>query len=182
MPQDPGNLIWIDLEMTGLDPDTCHILEIASLVTDADLDVLAEGPSLVIHNTEEQLATLSEWSQEFFGKSGLLDRVRASRTTCAQAEERTLSFLRDWVAERTSPLCGNSVHSDRFFLWRHMRNLHDYCHYRNVDVSSFKHLIRAWYAQRWSPPPKGESHEALQDIRESVAELKYYRQTFLVPS
>ncbi len=182
MTQDPGNLIWIDLEMTGLDPDSCYIIEIASLVTDANLEVLAEGPNLVIHNTEEQLATLSEWSQDFFGKSGLLDRVRASSTSCAEAEERTLSFLREWVPEGISPLCGNSVHSDRFFLLRHMRDLHDYCHYRNVDVSSFKHLLRTWYPARYNPPPKTESHEALQDIRESVAELKYYRRTFLVPS
>lgn len=179
MPQDPANLIWLDLEMTGLDPDRCCIIEIASLVTNIDLEILAEGPNLVVHATEEELETLSDWSREFFTKNGLLDRVRAATTTRAEAEARTLEFIKEWVPEGASPLCGNSIHNDRAFLWRQMRELHDYCHYRNVDVSTLKHVLKAWYPNRYQPPAKAASHEALQDIRESVAELKYYRQTFM---
>lgn len=181
MPQDPENLVWIDLEMTGLDPDTCFIIEIASLVTNADLEVLAEGPNLVIHASEEQLESLSDWSRTFFGKSGLIDKVRASTVTRAEAEQQTLAFVKEWVPANAAPLCGNSVHNDRAFLWRHMRELHDHCHYRNVDVSTLKHLLTAWYPDKYSPPAKAESHAALADIRESVEELKYYRRTFLVP-
>jgi oligoribonuclease len=176
---DNRNLVWIDLEMTGLDPDVCFITEIATIVTDSDLNVVAEGPALVIHNTEEQLATLSEWSLDTFTKSGLLDRVRASEVDCAEAERQTLAFIREHCAERASPLCGNSIHTDRSFLYRRMRSLHDYLHYRNVDVSSFKEVLRRWYPDRYSPPRKAGKHEALADIRESIEELAYYRKAFL---
>jgi len=179
MSQDPTNLIWIDLEMTGLDPDQCCIIEIASLVTNMDLEILAEGPNLVIHATDDELTTLSDWSREFFTKNGLLDRVRAATTTRAEAEAATLEFIKEWVPAGASPLCGNSIHNDRAFLWRQMRTFHDYCHYRNVDVSTLKHLLKDWFPDRYAPPAKAASHEALQDIRESVAELKYYRDAFI---
>jgi oligoribonuclease len=179
VPPSERNLVWIDLEMTGLDPDRCHILEIATIVTDEDLRVLAEGPDLVVHADEEALGTLSAWSREHFGASGLLDRVRASTVSTAEAEARTLAFLAEHVAPRSSPICGNSVHMDRQFLWRRMRRLHDYFHYRNVDVSTLKELVRRWYPDRYAPPPKAESHVALQDVRESIEELRYYRRTFL---
>lgn len=173
------NLAWIDLEMTGLDPDRCAILEIACLVTTDRLEIVAEGPSLVVHATEDQLATLSAWSRDTFGASGLLDRVRASPLLPAAAEEQTLAFLERHTDPRCSPLCGNSVHTDRQFLYRHMRRLHDHFHYRNVDVSSWKELLRRWYPRRYAPPAKAGSHEALRDVRESVEELAYYRRAFL---
>jgi len=171
----------MDLEMTGLDPDVCHILEIATVVTTADLEVVAQGPALVIHNDEAQLATLSDWSREHFGASGLLGRVRASPVTLADAEALTLTFLREHCVERTSPLCGNSIHTDRAFLWRRMRRLHDFLHYRNVDVSTLKEVLRRWYPRRYAPPPKSETHEALRDVHESIEELRHYRQTFFRP-
>jgi len=173
-------LVWIDLEMTGLDPDRCRILEIATAVTDGELSVLAEGPSLVLHATEEDLRTLSDWSREHLGASGLLDRVRASPVGAAEAEERTLAFLRQHCSPRTAPLCGNSVHTDRAFLGRQMRTLHDFFHYRNVDVSTLKELFRRWYPGRFSPPAKAERHEARLDLLESIAELRYYRERFFV--
>ena len=175
------NLVWIDLEMTGLDPDRCHILEIATIVTDGDLNVLAEGPDLVVHNSEAQLATLSDWSRETFTKSGLLERVRASEVDGAQAERLTLEFVQAYCLPRTAPLCGNSIHTDRAFLYRGMRSLHDHLHYRNVDVSSFKEVLRRWYPRAYAPPPKAGLHQALADIRESIEELRYYRATFLRP-
>lgn len=182
MAKDPPPLVWIDLEMTGLDPDRCHILEIATLVTDSDLQVLAEGPSLVVHAGDEELETLSDWSRNHFTNSGLLDRCRASEITCAQAERQTLDFLASWTRPGTSPLCGNSVHTDRAFLWTRMRDLHEVLHYRNVDVSSWKEMLRRWYPDQYAPPPKAGKHEALADIRESVAELRYYREAFLKAS
>jgi oligoribonuclease len=178
---DAGNLVWIDLEMTGLDADRCTILEIATLVTDSELNVLAEGPELVIHNDEVQLESLSDWSRDTFTRSGLLDRVRASTVDVAEAERRTLAFVRAYSPERASPLCGNSVHTDRQFLYRHMRALHDHLHYRNVDVSTVKELLRRWYPDRYAPPPKAGLHEALADIRESIRELRYYRDAFIAP-
>ena len=181
MPKSPDHLVWIDLEMTGLDPDVCHILEIATLVTTGDLEILAEGPVLVIHNDEAQLATLSDWSRAQFTQSGLLDRVRASDVGIEEAQARTLAFLREWTLPRTSPLCGNSIHTDRHFLWRRMRDLHDHLHYRNVDVSSIKEVLRRWYPRAYDPPPKAGLHEALIDIRESIEELRYYRDAFLAP-
>jgi oligoribonuclease len=179
MARDPRHLVWIDLEMTGLDPDRCHILEIASLVTTEDLELVAEGPSLVVHQDAEALETLSDWSRDTFTRSGLLERVRASTISCAEAEAQTLAFLARHCEPRQSPLCGNSVHTDRAFLWRRMRALHDFLHYRNVDVSCFKEMLRRWYPRRYAPPAKAGSHEALTDIRESVEELRYYRRTFL---
>ena len=173
-------LIWIDLEMTGLDPDRCHILEIATVVTDGDLGIVAGGPNLVVHQDETALATLSDWSRERFTTSGLLDRVRASETSLAEAERRTLAFVMDHCRPKQSPLCGNSVHTDRAFLRRGMPRLHDFLHYRNVDVSTVKELVKRWYPTRYDPPTKSGRHEALADIRESIRELAYYRETFFV--
>lgn len=174
-----GPLVWIDLEMTGLDPDRCHVIEIASIVTNDDLEILAEGPSLVVHQDEAALETLSDWSREHFTRSGLLDRVRTSSVGNDEAEERTLAFLGAWTKPGASPLCGNSVHTDRAFLWRRMRRLHDFLHYRNVDVSSWKEALRRWFPTRYAPPAKAGRHEALADLHESIAELRYYRETFV---
>jgi len=174
-------LVWIDLEMTGLDPDRCHIIEIATVVTTAQLGWVADGPDLVIHASESELETLSDWSREHFTASGLLDKVRASPTSLREAEARTLAFLRGHVKPKVAPLCGNSVHTDRAFLRRHMPALHDFVHYRNVDVSTFKELLKRWYPKTYKAPRKAERHEARADVLESIEELAYYRRTFLVP-
>lgn len=181
MAPNPDLLVWIDLEMTGLEPETCFILEIATLVTDAKLQIVAEGPNIVVHNGERELESLSEWSRKTFGKSGLIERVRNSAIDAAAAEDQTLAFLAPLVKAGASPMCGNSVHNDRVFLHRHMRRLHDFFHYRNLDVSTVKELCRRWYGSRFKPPQKADSHQALQDIRESVAELRYYRESFFAP-
>ena len=150
-------LVWIDLEMTGLDPDRCHILEIASVVTDSELEVVAEGPNLVVHQTPEALETLSDWSRDHFTRSGLLERVAASEVDAAEAEARTLAFLAEHCEKRTAPLCGNSVHTDRSFLWTRMRRLHDFLHYRNVDVSTFKEVLKRWYPAEYDRRPRPAS-------------------------
>jgi len=173
------NLVWIDLEMTGLDHERCSILEIATIVTNQELETVAEGPSFAIHNTEEQLTTLSDWSREHFTASGLLDRCAASDVDVARAEAETLAFVKEHCKEGKSPLCGNSIHTDRAFLYTQMRSLHDFLHYRNVDVSSWKEMLRRWYPLAYAPPAKAGKHEALADIRESIAELVYYREAFV---
>ena len=175
------NLVWIDLEMTGLDHERCSILEIATIVTNQDLEIVAEGPSFALHNTEAQLETLSDWSREHFTASGLLERCAASEVNAAQAEAKTLAFIRKHCKPSKSPLCGNSVHTDRAFLYNQMRELHDFLHYRNVDVSSWKEMLRRWHPHLYDPPPKAGKHEALADIRESIAELVYYRDAFIRP-
>jgi len=172
-------LVWIDLEMTGLDPDCCHILEIATVVTDSQLEIVAEGPVLVICQDEAAMETLSDWSREHFTPSGLVARSLASEVSLADAEAETLAFVETYCERRTAPLCGNSIHTDRAFLWHHMRKLHDYLHYRNVDVSTLKELLRRWYPDRYEPPAKAGRHEARTDIHESIEELRYYRKTFL---
>jgi oligoribonuclease len=180
MPE-PAPLVWIDLEMTGLDPDRCHVLEIATVVTDGNLEVIEEGPDIVIRHDEAALSTLSDWSREHFGASGLLDRVRSSEVSLAEAEARTLDFVRRHAGPREAPLCGNSIHMDREFLRRHMRALHDHLHYRNVDVSTLKEVIRRWYPGRFAPPEKQNRHEARADVLESIRELRYYRDGFFLP-
>ncbi|MCB9833912.1 MAG: oligoribonuclease [Planctomycetes bacterium] len=172
--QNEGNLVWIDLEMTGLEIETRTIIEIASIVTDGQLQVLAEGPDLVIHQPDEYLDAMDDWNQRHHGGSGLTQAVRESTVTMAEAEEATLEFLRAWVPERISPLCGNSVHNDRLFLAKFMPRLHDYMHYRNIDVSTVKELGRRWYGDDVVPPKSG-GHRALADIRESIDELRHYR-------
>lgn len=178
--QNKDNLIWIDLEMTGLDTDNDRIIEIATIVTDAQLNVLAEGPVMAIHQSDAVLNGMDEWNTNQHGKSGLTRRVRDSRISEAEAEAKTLEFLRQWVPEGASPMCGNSICQDRRFLHRSMPQLEAYFHYRNLDVSTLKEL-----AQRWAPEvakgfKKGDVHLAMADIRESIAELQYYRQHLMM--
>jgi oligoribonuclease len=166
----------MDLEMTGLDPDRERIIEIAVLVTDAQLEIKAEGPDLVIHQPETLLSQMDGWNQKHHAASGLLERVRASTVTEADAEAAVLGFLREHVPERSVPLAGNSIHQDRRFLRRYMPSVEAYLHYRNLDVSTIKELARRWYPEIYAKAPdKRGSHRALDDIRESIAELRYYR-------
>jgi oligoribonuclease len=179
MPVSDTHLIWIDLEMTGLDTQNDYIIEIATVVTDADLNVIAEGPVIAIHQEDEILAGMDEWNTNQHGRSGLVARVRASTVSEGQAEAATLRFLEQWVPKGASPMCGNSICQDRRFLARWMPRLEAFFHYRNLDVSTVKELAR-----RWAPPlaeafSKDSRHLALDDIRDSIAELRYYRETFL---
>ncbi|MSR75637.1 MAG: oligoribonuclease [Planctomycetes bacterium] len=173
-------LVWIDLEMTGLDSDRCHIIEVATLITTGTLELVAEGPNLVIRLNDEELSTLSDWSRDHFTRSGLIERSRNSPVSLAEAEAHTLKFVSAHCSKGTSPLCGNSVHNDRAFLARRMPALHDWLHYRNVDVSSIKEVGRRWFGNGCAPPKKSDKHEALEDIRESVAELRWYRDHLFV--
>ncbi|HBO6757581.1 TPA: oligoribonuclease [Pseudomonas aeruginosa] len=177
--QNPQNLIWIDLEMTGLDPDRDVIIEMATIVTDSDLNTLAEGPVIAIHQPEEILAGMDEWNTRQHGQSGLTQRVRESTVSMAEAEAQTLAFLEQWVPKRSSPICGNSICQDRRFLYRHMPRLEGYFHYRNLDVSTLKELAARWAPQVRESFKKGNTHLALDDIRESIAELRHYRDHFI---
>lgn len=177
--QNPQNLIWIDLEMTGLDPDRDVIIEMATIVTDSDLNILEEGPVIAVHQSEEILAGMDEWNTRQHGQSGLTQRVRESTVSAAEAEAQTLAFLEKWVPKRASPICGNSICQDRRFLYRHMPKLEAYFHYRNLDVSTLKELAARWAPQLREGFKKGNTHLALDDIRESIAELRYYRETFI---
>ena len=179
MPQNPNNLIWIDLEMTGLDPERDVIIEMATIVTDSDLNTLAEGPVIAIHQPEEILAGMDEWNTRQHGQSGLTQRVRESTVSMAEAEAQTLAFLEQWVPKRSSPICGNSICQDRRFLYRHMPRLEGYFHYRNLDVSTLKELAARWAPQVRESFKKGNTHLALDDIRESIAELRHYRDHFI---
>lgn len=169
----------MDLEMTGLDPERCVIVEIATLVTDAELNVVAEGPNLVVHQPDEELAKMDDFVVQMHEKSGLLDRIKSSEVRLAEAERQTLAFLKEHVDERTAPLCGNSIWKDRQFVERYLPEVDGHLHYRNVDVSTLKELFRRWYPDRYAPPAKKESHRALDDILESIAELRYYREAFI---
>ncbi|HTV49573.1 MAG TPA: oligoribonuclease [Steroidobacteraceae bacterium] len=175
-------LVWIDLEMTGLLPATDEIIEMATIVTDKDLAVLAEGPVLAIHQPDEVLARMDDWNQRQHGASGLKERVRASRISTAEAERRTLEFLTPLVTPGSSPMCGNSVCQDRRFLARQMPQLERFFHYRNLDVSTLKELARRWAPQLTQNFAKEGAHLALADIRESIRELRHYRAHFIHPA
>ena len=172
------NLIWVDMEMTGLVPEVHRVIEIATIVTDSNLALLAEGPVIAIHQQPAELEAMDEWNTRTHTRSGLVERVRSSAVTEQGATEATLDFLRQWVPEGKSPMCGNSICQDRRFMARHMPELEKFFHYRNLDVSTLKILM-----QRWRPDlpeaPKQGAHQALEDIRESIEELRHYRTHFL---
>ena len=174
-----SNLIWIDLEMTGLIPERHRIIEIATLVTDQHLNVLAEGPVIAVKQRDEELAAMDEWNTKQHGGSGLTQRVRDSRSADADAEGATLDFLARWVPARKSPMCGNSICQDRRFLARWMPQLEKHFHYRNLDVSTVKELCQRWAPQIAAGFTKESAHLAMSDIHDSIAELKYYREHFL---
>lgn len=173
------NLIWIDLEMTGLEPKTDVIIEIATIVTDSDLNILAEGPTLAIHQTDEILDGMDEWCTNQHGKSGLTQRVKDSQVTEAQAEAQTIEFLKQYLEAGASPMCGNSIGQDRRFLNKYMPELEAFFHYRNLDVSSLKELAKRWKPEVAKGVVKKGSHLALDDIKDSIEELKYYREHFI---
>ena len=175
---DGDALVWLDLEMTGLDPDRDVILEIATLVTDNNLEVIAEGPELAIHQEAESLVLMDEWNQRHHAESGLIARVQASEVSVVEAEAVTLAFISKHVPAGTSPLCGNTIWQDRRFLMRYMPTLNDHLHYRNIDVSAVKELARRWRPDVLGAFKKANTHRALADIRESILELKHYRAHF----
>ena len=179
MTRDAANLVWIDLEMTGLDPDTERIIEIATIVTDPSLEVLAEGPEIAVHQAAGVLAAMDEWNTEQHGRSGLTERVLASACGEEEAERRTLEFLKRYVPPQTSPMCGNSICLDRRFLHRYMPRLERFFHYRNLDVSTLKELCRRWAPEKAGRFEKRAEHRAMQDVRGSIAELRFYRDELL---
>lgn len=179
MAQDPSHLVWIDLEMTGLDPDNDLIIEIATIITDKNLNILAQGPVLAVHQSDAALAAMDDWNQHHHGQSGLIKRVKESTIDDAEAERQTLKFIKQWVPERASPICGNSIGQDRRFLYRYMPELEAYFHYRNLDVSTLKELAARWAPHIKDGFKKQSTHQALDDIIESIEELRHYRDHFI---
>ncbi len=179
MSQDKNNLIWIDLEMTGLDTFQDTIIEIATVVTDKDLNILAEGPVIAIHQEDHVLNMMDEWNQQHHGDSGLIERVQKSEFIMAQAELATIEFLEDFVPKGSSPMCGNSICQDRRFMAREMPELEDYFHYRNLDVSTLKELAARWKPEVLTQYTKKGAHLALDDVLESIEELQFYRKAIL---
>ena len=179
MAQDPNRLIWIDMEMSGLDPEKDKVLEVAVVVTDGELNTVAEAPVFVVHQGDDVLAAMDDWNQKTHAKSGLIDRVKASVLSEHDVEDRMVAFLSDYVPPKISPMCGNSVHQDRRFMARHLPKLEDFFHYRNLDVSTLKELARRWKPQLLDGVTKHGKHEALADIHESIDELRYYREHFI---
>jgi len=177
--QNDTHLVWIDMEMSGLDPDSDRVLEVALIVTDKDLNLVETGPVLVVHQRDEVLDGMDSWNKGTHGKSGLIDRVKASTLSEADVEAQMIEFMKQHVGERTSPMCGNSICQDRRFLARHMPKLEAYFHYRNLDVSTLKELAARWRPDLKDGFKKANSHTALADIQESIEELKYYRDNFI---
>ncbi|HDZ89962.1 MAG: oligoribonuclease [Deltaproteobacteria bacterium] len=173
-------LVWIDLEMTGLDPERDVILEIATVITDQNLELIAEGPDIPVNHPEKALQVMDEWNRTHHGASGLIERVKSSPFDCQKAEEETLKFVKRYCGKGESPLCGNSVWQDRRFLIKQMPRLEEFFHYRIIDVSSVKELVRRW-CPRLRPFEKRKAHLALSDIKESIEELRYYRDRVFIP-
>ena len=180
MAQDNNNLIWVDMEMTGLNPDTDRIIEVALVITDSQLNTLAEGPVLVVHQSDAILDGMDKWNKSTHAKSGLIDKIKASQLTEADVEAQMIAFLKQHVPSGASPMCGNSICQDRRFMARSMPQLEAYFHYRNLDVSTLKELVKRWKPDIASGFSKDSKHEALSDIYDSINELKYYRQHFIV--
>jgi oligoribonuclease len=179
MALNPTHLLWLDMEMTGLSPDSDRIIELAIVVTDADLNTVAEGPVLVVHQPDEVMNAMDNWNKGTHGKSGLIDRVKASQLDETEAETQMLEFVKQHVPARTSPMCGNSICQDRRFLARYMPQLEAFFHYRNLDVSTLKELAKRWRPGLSEEFKKSNKHEALADIYESIDEMKYYREHFI---
>ena len=181
MAQNANHLVWLDMEMTGLDPERERIIELAMIVTDSQLNIVAESPSWALHQSDELLDAMDAWNKSTHGRSGLIERVRASTLDEAAAEAAALDFVRQHVPKNASPLCGNTVSQDRRFMVRYMPKLEDWFHYRNLDVSTLKELCKRWKPEVAKGFAKRSAHTALADIRESIEELQYYRQHFIVP-
>ncbi|QEL55388.1 oligoribonuclease [Chromobacterium paludis] len=179
MAQDTNNLIWLDMEMTGLNPDADRIIEVAMIVTDSQLNVLAESPVLVVHQPDAVLDAMDDWNKNTHGKSGLIEKVKNSTVSEAEAERILLDFMAQYVPERVTPMCGNTIHQDRRFMARWMPRLEAYFHYRNLDVSTLKELCKRWKPEVAKGVVKRGKHEALADILESIEEMRYYREHFL---
>ena len=176
MAQDYNNLVWMDLEMTGLNPEHDRIIEMATIITDRELKVIAEGPVIVVHQSQELLDGMDEWNTRTHGKTGLTDEVKRSRITERQAEIETLDFIQRYTSKGRAPLCGNSICQDRRFLYRYMPELSDWLHYRNIDVSSVQELFKSWNPGVLQNFSKRSTHKAIDDIRESIEELRFYKQ------
>jgi oligoribonuclease len=179
MAQDPSNLIWIDMEMSGLDPDNDRVLEVAIVITDSQLNVVTEGPVKVVHQPDDVFERMDSWNKSTHKKSGLIDRAKAATQNEAEVEAELIAFLAQHLPQNTSPMCGNSICQDRRFLARHMPKLEAFFHYRNLDVSTLKELAKRWKPGIMAGFAKHGKHEALADIHESIEELKYYREKFL---